>query len=101
MKKLSSALMLVSAAIGLSTMSINSYADFLAKPNKMAAVQLININTAPVEHLIKLPGIGSRKAKEIVKYRDLNGKFKSIEEVINVKGIGPKLAEKIKQHISV
>ena len=61
---------------------------------------LININTATVEMLQTLPGIGESKAKAIVKYREQNGNFKSIEEIQNVDGIGTKLYEEIKIYIT-
>lgn len=61
----------------------------------------ININTASVEELQKLPGIGPTKAQAIVDYRQNNGDFKSIEEIKNVKGIGEKTYEKLKDLIDV
>ncbi|ODN31104.1 ComEA family DNA-binding protein [Fervidobacterium thailandense] len=58
--------------------------------------QLLNINTATVSELEKLPGIGPTKAAEIIRYRTENGPFKSVDELLNVKGIGPKTLEKIR-----
>ena len=62
---------------------------------------LININTATKEQLMTLNGIGEVKAAAIIDYRRENGKFKSIEELDNVKGIGPKIIEKIRAYITV
>jgi len=62
---------------------------------------LININTATKEQLMTLNGIGEVKAAAIIDYRRENGKFKSIEELDNVKGIGPKIIEKIRANITV
>lgn len=56
----------------------------------------ININSADLETLQKLPGIGEVKAKAIIEYREQNGKFESIDELKNVKGIGEKTFDKIK-----
>ena len=62
---------------------------------------IININTAGVDDLIKLNGIGESKAKAIIDYRTKNGLFKSIEEIMNVSGIGEKTFEKLKEYITV
>lgn len=61
----------------------------------------ININTATVEELIKLPGIGEATANKIIEYRKQNGKFKTIEELKNVPGIGNSKFESIKNEIRV
>lgn len=62
---------------------------------------LVNINTASAEELMSLKGIGEVKAAAIVEYRRENGKFRSISEVMNVKGIGLKIFENIKDCITV
>lgn len=59
----------------------------------------ININSATLEQLKELQGIGDQKAKEIINYRDENNGFKSIEDLKNVKGIGEKTFENIKDSI--
>ena len=61
---------------------------------------LININTAPKEKLLTIPGIGESKAKAIIKYREENGNFKNIEDIQKVDGIGSKLYEEIKIYIT-
>lgn len=61
---------------------------------------LININTASLEELTTLTGIGDVKAEAIIKYRNEVGKFKSKEELLNVDGIGESLFEKIKDDIT-
>lgn len=61
----------------------------------------ININIANIEELTQLPGIGPAKAKKIVQKREeLNG-FKSIEQITEVKGIGEKSFEKLKNNITI
>lgn len=60
----------------------------------------ININTADIDQLITLPGIGAKTAEKIVEYRQTN-KFKSIEELMEVKGIGESKFSNIKELISI
>jgi competence protein ComEA len=60
----------------------------------------VNINTATVEELTTLSGIGPSKANAIIEYREENGMFKSIDELVNVTGIGEKSLEKIQDDIT-
>ena len=62
---------------------------------------LININTADLEQLKEITGIGNIKAQSIIDYREANGGFKSLEELKNVDGIGDKTFEKIKEQITL
>ena len=61
----------------------------------------VNINTASINELDTLSGIGPSKAEAIIKYREENGTFKSIEEIKNVTGIGEALFEKFKENITI
>ena len=61
----------------------------------------ININTATAEQLDTLDGIGPSKAEAIVKYRETQGPFLKIEDIMNVSGIGQKTFENIKDNITV
>ena len=63
------------------------------------ASKSININSAPISELILLPGIGEKTAEAIIDYRKKHIKFDSIEEILNVKGIGVKKLNKIKMFI--
>jgi competence protein ComEA len=63
--------------------------------------ELININTAASFELEELPGIGPTTAAKIIAYRDANGPFLSIEDIINVSGIGPGTYERIKDLITI
>jgi competence ComEA-like helix-hairpin-helix protein len=62
---------------------------------------LVNINTADSDLLQTLPGIGPKTAERIIEYRETVGRFKSIDEIQDVKGIGPKKYEKLKSLIAV
>jgi competence protein ComEA len=62
---------------------------------------MININTATLEELVLLPGIGEKTAAAIIEYRNNFGLFKSIEGLKNVKGIGDKKFEAVKDKISI
>lgn len=62
---------------------------------------VVNINTADAARLATLPGIGARTAELIIAYREKNGPFKKIEELMNVRGIGEKSFLKIREQISV
>jgi len=53
----------------------------------------VNINTASVEELVKLDRIGPKYAERIVQYREMNGSFEEPEDIMKVKGIGPKTLE--------
>ena len=61
---------------------------------------VVNINTASASELDSLPGIGTTYAQRIIDYREANGGFKSIEEIENVKGIGPATFAKMKDQIT-
>ena len=63
--------------------------------------KIININTASVSELTNLSGIGEVKAKSIVNYRNKNGKFKTINDILKVDGISETLFSKIKNNITV
>jgi competence protein ComEA len=65
------------------------------------ASKIINMNSAPVSELVLLPGIGEKTAQAIIEYRKKHGKFNSIEEILNIKGIGIKKLDKIKMFICI
>ena len=61
----------------------------------------VNINTATVEELVALPRIGKVTATRIVEWREENGPFARTEELMNVQGIGERVYERIKPHVTV
>lgn len=63
--------------------------------------KLININTATKESLMTLPGIGESRAESIIAYREQNGYFSSVEDIMKVSGIKEAAFEKIKDYICI
>lgn len=61
----------------------------------------VSINTADIDLLMTIPGIGESKAKSIIEYREKEGLFTTIQDITNVSGIGEKLFESIKEYITV
>jgi competence protein ComEA len=73
----------------------------VAQNGKVASTEKVNLNTATIEQLQTLPGIGPAMARRVIEYRTKVGKFTKIEELINVKGIGEKKFQKIKDRLVV
>ena len=65
------------------------------------AVVQVNINTASIEELMQLEGVGSAYAQKIIEYREANGPFENPEDITNVKGIGDATYEKNRDRITV
>ena len=78
-----------------------SSVSVLAQKSSPVASEKVNLNSANAEQLQSLPGIGPAIAKNILDYRSKVGKFNKIEEIINVKGIGEKKFQKIKDRLVV
>ena len=76
---------------------------FLAAASVVSAADQakVNINTAGVEELMLLPRVGPSVAQRIVEFRDSNGRFKAVEDLMLVRGIGEKTFELIKPHVAV
>ena len=73
----------------------------LSLPLWAEEVQKININKASVEELLQLKFVGPEFAERIVKYRAEHGPFERVEDIVNVRGIGPKALEANKDKIIV
>lgn len=68
---------------------------------KSSAAGVVNVNTASVEELQLLPGVGAARAEAIVAVRQARGGFKAVEELTDVKGIGPAMLEKMRPHVTL
>ena len=66
-----------------------------------STAEKINLNTATLEELQKLPRIGAKVAQRIIDYRKQNGNFKKIEEIMKVRGIGEKTFARMKDLLTV
>lgn len=87
---------------GSGTVNSEGYTPSQSKIASKAVTGKVNINTATAQQLDSgLPEIGSVIAKRIVEYREKNGKFKTIEAIKNVSGIGDKTFEKLRNFITV
>ena len=71
----------------------------LYSDGELLSIPAININTADVDTLMLIPGIGEVTAQRIVDYRKINGSFESISEITKVEGIGEKKFAEIKNYI--
>jgi len=75
--------------------------SMLAAPAFLIAAEKINLNTATLEELMTLERIGPKYAQRIIDYRETYGPFEKIEDIMKVKGIGPKTFEANKDKITV
>ncbi|MDH4063297.1 MAG: helix-hairpin-helix domain-containing protein [Acidobacteriota bacterium] len=71
-------------------LSVPAFAAAAGQPAVSAKTAPIDLNTATLADLESLPGVGRRTAELIIEYRQKNGGFKKVEELMNVKGIGEK-----------
>jgi competence protein ComEA len=94
--------LLAAGAMPAVAMSQASQSKSANRSTKAAApTSPINLNTATEAQLESLPGIGAKAAQRILEFRQKNGSFKKIEDLMNVKGIGEKNCLKLKPYITV
>ena len=70
-------------------------------PDSLLEGEVIDLNTASVADLTRLPGIGEKRAQAIVDYRESSGPFQSVEELTEVKGIGEGILARISPYVTV
>lgn len=100
MKKLIPSIILATT-LGLSfAQSVYSAEKQQENKAQLSKSNLVDINTATTKQLQSLPGIGEKKARAIIDYRTENGRFLSINELTNVKGIGKKMVSKLAEQVS-
>ena len=71
------------------------------RPDSLLPGETININTADEYELQRLPGIGEKRAEDIIAYREANGPFETVEELDLVAGIGPGILDGLREYAAV
>ena len=95
-------LVLKGLALGLLlSLVFSTMPPLMAQADSKAKEKKVDINTATLEELQELPRIGIKVAQRIIDYRMKNGKFKKIEEIMKVRGIGEKVFNELKDRITV
>jgi competence protein ComEA len=96
---------LMAAILGVAVSAAVASAQSKATTPKAAATATatapVNLNTATVEQLATIPGVGPKMAERIIDYRQKNGGFKKVEDLMNVSGVGEKSFLKMKPLITV
>jgi competence protein ComEA len=87
------ALALISGALGAALAAVEEAPEVIKPP--------IDINSAGQDELMRLPGVGAETARRIVEFREQQGPFRRIEDLMKVKGIGEKTFEKLRPSIKI
>lgn len=91
---------IVTTALAVAVATLVASGPALAAPAKAPAGK-VNLNTATVEQLTSVPGVGPRLAARIVEQRQKSGSFKSVQDILSVKGIGEKSLAKLQTYLTV
>lgn len=71
-----------------------------SRPESLLPGETINVNTADAYDLQRLPGIGEKRAADIIAYREEHGPFRSLDELTEISGIGPGILEGLREYAS-
>lgn len=86
---------------GNNTPAQSDSADTSVSGVTRSEIVIVNINAADLDELQTLPSIGEVKARAIIKYREEYGDFASVDDLVNVSGIGEKTLEKIRKYLTI
>ncbi len=100
LKRMSVVLALL-VSLSLVLTPVSTFAQQSKASPKATATEKVNLNTATLDQLQTLPGVGPAVAKRILEHRTKVGKFNKIEEILNVKGIGEKRFQRMKDRLVV
>jgi competence protein ComEA len=92
---------LVALGLSVATVSAQGNSQRTSASSSASASAPINLNTATAAQLETLPGIGKSTAERILEYRQKNGSFKKVEDLMNVRGVGEKSFLKLKPLVTV
>ena len=96
-----SALVLAAALVLFGSFTVEAQRATKPPISVAASTDVINLNSATAAQIASLPGIGLKTAELVVQYRQKNGPFKKIEEIMNVRGVGEKSFLRIKDRLTV
>jgi len=71
------------------------------EPDSLLEGEVINLNSATVSDLSRLPGVGEVKAQAIIAYRQEHGPFAAVDDLMEIKGIGPGIVEGLRPYVTV
>ena len=102
MKSLKTVLYTSLAALSLIHLPLHAQDQPINNPvHNEQQIEKLNLNAATLEDLVLLPGIGKSKAQAIISYREEMGYFIEVDQITEVRGIGQKMLEKIRNHVKV